>query len=115
MNGIDLLAEFRASRSEVAFGELVRRYTNLVYSVAKRRLSNDSLAQEVVQMVFIKLAKAAPKLSGEGDLAAWLHRATINASIDLWRSESRRRSREEHALTMQAEPLEDAAWNELAP
>src|SRR6266850_4549396 len=114
MNGIDLLAKFRDSRSEVAFGELVRRYTNLVYSVANRRLSNVSLAQEVAQIVFIKLAKAAPKLSGEGDLVAWLHRAAVNASIDLWRSESRRRAREEHALTMQAEPAEDVAWNELA-
>ncbi|PYI82942.1 MAG: hypothetical protein DME26_16055 [Verrucomicrobia bacterium] len=64
MNGIDLLAEFRKRRSEGAFSELVRRYTNLVYSVAKRRLSNVSLAEEVTQSVFIRLAKAAPKLRG---------------------------------------------------
>ena len=65
MNGTDLLADFRGHRSEAAFGELVRRYTNLVYSVAKRRLSNVSLAQEVTQIVFIRLARSVPNLRGE--------------------------------------------------
>jgi hypothetical protein len=44
MNGTDLLADFRNTRSEGAFSELVRRYTNLVYSAANRRLANVSLA-----------------------------------------------------------------------
>ena len=72
MNGTDLLAEFRKTRSEEAFGELVRRYTNLVYSVAKRRLSNVPLAQDVTQIVFIRLAKAAPSIRGDAELVAWL-------------------------------------------
>src|SRR6266487_5759063 len=102
MNGTDLLAEFRENRSEIAFGELVRRYTNLVYSVARRRLSNDSLAQEVTQTVFIRLAKAAPKLRGDPELVGWLHRTTVHVSIDLWRAETRRRNREQQAVAMQA-------------
>src|SRR5260370_2483649 len=93
MNGTDLLADFRANRSEGAFTELVRRYTSLVYSVAKRRLSNVSLAQEGTQTVFIRLAKAAPKLRGDAEFAAWLHRTTVHVSIDLWRSQFRRRVR----------------------
>src|SRR5688572_5608373 len=56
MNATDLLAEFRENRSEKAFGELVRRYTNLVYSVAKRRLTSGTLAEEVTQSVFLRLA-----------------------------------------------------------
>src|SRR6266850_3923799 len=115
MNGIDLLAKFRDSRSEVAFGELVRRYTNLVFSVAKRRLSNVCLAQEVTQIVFIRLAKAAPNIRGDAELVAWLHRTTVHASIDLWRSESRRQSREEKAVAMQPDHTENTAWNEIAP
>ena len=115
MNGTDLLAQFKESRSEEAFRQLVRRYTNLVYSVSKRRIADASLAQEVTQLVFIRLAKAAPKLRGDAELAAWLHRTTVNASIDLWRSESRRRAREEQAVAMQANPAEDQIWTELAP
>ena len=72
MNGTKLLAEFRDNRSEAAFGELVRRYTNLVYSVAKRRLGNVSLAQEITQLVFIRLAKTVPKLRGDNELALGL-------------------------------------------
>src|SRR5436190_15652304 len=115
MNGTELLAEFRERRSEGAFSELVRRYTNLVYSVAKRRLSNVSLAEEVTQSVFIRLAKAPPNLRGDAELVAWLHRTTVHASIDLWRSEFRRRAREAHAVTMQTDPNENLAWNEMAP
>src|SRR6476661_1936999 len=115
MNGTDLLAEFRATRAETAFNELVRRYTNLVYSVAKRRVAAMTLAQEVTQIVFIRLAKAPPKLASEGQLLAWLHRTTVHVSIDLWRSETRRRAREQHAVAMQSDPTEEVAWNELRP
>ena len=83
MNGTDLLARFRANRGEEAFGELVRRYTNLVYSVAKRRVSSAVLAQEVTQLVFIRLARSTPDLPGEAQLMAWLHRTTVHVSIDL--------------------------------
>src|SRR6266478_1139505 len=112
MNGTDFLAEFRKTRSEGAFAELVRRYTNLVFSVAKRRLSNISLAQEVTQIVFIRLAKAVPIIRGDAELVAWLHRTTVHASIDLWRSESRRQSREQKAVAMQPDHTENTAWNE---
>src|SRR3989442_1406165 len=115
MNGTDLLAEFRATGSEHAFSELVRRYTNLVYSVAKRRLSNVALAQDVTQTVFIRLAKAAPNIRGDAELAAWLHRTTVHASIDLWRSEIRRRTREEHVAAMQPDRTQPTDWNEMAP
>src|SRR5687768_17869672 len=98
MNGTDLLAEFRERRSEEAFRELVLRNTNLVFSAAKRRVSSASLAEEITQIVFIRLAKAAPKVGGDAELAAWLHRTTVHASIDLWRSEIRRRNRENYAV-----------------
>jgi RNA polymerase sigma factor (sigma-70 family) len=115
MNGTDLLAEFRKSRAEAAFGELVRRYTNLVFSAAKRRLNNVSLAEEATQTAFINLAKAAPNVRSDAELVAWLHRTTINASIDLWRSESRRRTRQEHAAVMQPDTTENPRWDEIAP
>ncbi|HKQ40595.1 MAG TPA: sigma-70 family RNA polymerase sigma factor [Verrucomicrobiae bacterium] len=115
MNGTALLAEFREGRSEDAFRELVLRYTNLVFSAAKRRVSNASLAGEIAQIVFVRLAKAAPKLRGDAELVAWLHRTTVHASIDLWRSENRRRNREQQAVAMQTNPNETVPWNDLAP
>jgi|KBSSwiStaDraftv2_1062776.scaffolds.fasta_scaffold2536976_2 RNA polymerase sigma factor (sigma-70 family) len=77
MNGTDLLTEYRVSRSERAFAQLVQRYTNLVYSAARRRLANDAAAQEATQSVFIRLATAAPDLRDEAALVSWLHRTII--------------------------------------
>ena len=115
MNGTDLLVEFKATRSEADFRELVRRYTNLVYSIAKRRVADMTLAQEVTQMVFIRLAKAPPGLDSEAQLLTWLHRTTVHVSIDLWRSETRRRAREQQAVVMQMDTAEETTWKEMAP
>lgn len=109
------MAEFRATRAEGDFSELVRRYTNLVYSIAKRRVADMTLAQEVTQLVFIRLAKAPPKLDSDAQLLAWLHRTTVHVSIDLWRSETRRRAREQQAVAMQTDPAEEIAWKEMTP
>lgn len=115
MNGIQLLDEFRTQRSEPAFSELVRRYTNLVYSAARRRLGSEALAQDASQSVFIRLASHPPALTTEAELTAWLHRTTVHVSIDLWRSESRRHAREETAAAMQIHPDHQSAWTEIAP
>ena len=66
MNGAKLLDSYRSTGSETAFAELLQRYTNLVYSVARRRVSDQSLAEEVTQTVFIRLAKSPPKLTHDG-------------------------------------------------
>jgi RNA polymerase sigma factor (sigma-70 family) len=116
MNGTDLLARFRTTASEDAFAELVRRYANLVYSIAKRRLSNGALAEEAAQTVFTRLANAAPKLKTDAELVAWLHRTTVHVAIDLWRSETRRHIREQHAAAMEPVSSEsNQLWDELAP
>lgn len=115
MNGIELLAEYRVARAESAFNELIRRYTNLVYSVAKRRVNDATLAQEVTQIVFIRLAKTPPSLGTEPQLLAWLHRTTVHVSVDLWRAETRRHAREQSAVAMQTHSSEDTAWTEMKP
>src|SRR5436189_4884356 len=115
MNETDLWAQFKEGRSEHAFRELVRRYTNLVYSAAKRRLASTALAEEATQTVFIRLANTVPALRDDAALVGWLHRTTVHVSIDLWRSESRRRHREEHAAAMQPIADDNAIWNDLSP
>jgi DNA-directed RNA polymerase specialized sigma24 family protein len=60
MSEAELLQAFRENRSEEAFAQLVRHYAGLVYSVARRRLANAALAEDITQIVFIRFAKAAP-------------------------------------------------------
>lgn len=116
MNTSELLTNYRKTGSDAAFTNLLRRYTNLVYSVAKRRLSDQSLAEDVTQTVFTRLAKSPPTIKSDGELAAWLHRTTIHVAIDVWRSETRRRTREQQVALMQTLPAEDAQlWEELTP
>jgi Sigma-70 region 2 len=72
MSETELLKAFRENRSEAAFAQLVSRYAGLVYSVAKRRLANASLAEDITQLVFIRLAKTPPAVQSHAELAAWL-------------------------------------------
>src|SRR6202453_1640096 len=115
MNENELLQAFTDRRSEEAFAHLVRRYSGLVYSTAKRRLANPSLAEDITQIVFIRFAKNPPKVKSPGELAAWLHRTTIHVTVDLWRSESRRRAREMEAVIMEPVMPEPAIWEEISP
>lgn len=115
MNEHDLLKAFRDERSEEAFAELVRRYAGLVYSVAKRRLANANLAEDITQIVFIRFAKNPPKIQSASELAAWLHRTTVNVTIDTWRSETRRRNRENQTAVMEPNTSENALWEDMSP
>jgi RNA polymerase sigma factor (sigma-70 family) len=113
MSETELLNAFRKEQSEEAFAELVRRYAGLVYSVAKRRLANAALAEDITQIVFIRFAKTPPRVRSHGELVAWLHRTTLNVAIDAWRSETRRRSREQQVAVM--EPGTNTAWEDISP
>jgi hypothetical protein len=57
-----LLKAYVESRSEPVFAELVRRYTDLVYSAALRMVCDPHLAQDVTQNTFVALAKQAGQI-----------------------------------------------------
>jgi RNA polymerase sigma factor (sigma-70 family) len=115
MNETELLRAFKEERSEEAFAQLVRRYAGLVYSTARRRLNDAALAEDITQLVFIRFAKSPPEVSTPAALAGWLHRTTLHVAIDTWRSESRRRNREQQASAMQPVTNESTVWDEISP
>ena len=96
-----LIREFVLERSESAFTALVQRHMNLVFGVAMRATSNRSASEEISQNVFMELAKKAMWLQNRESLAAWLHRATLLESKQWWRSECRRKAREETAANLE--------------
>jgi RNA polymerase sigma factor (sigma-70 family) len=115
MDDLQLLRRYAEENSEAAFGELVARYVNLVYSAALRRTGGDAqLAQDVAQLVFTDLARKARALPPGVVLAGWLHRASYFAAAQLLRTERRRQLREQEAVTMNlTEPAPD--WEHIRP
>src|SRR6266550_2852652 len=108
-----LLAEYVRTGSEAAFRELVTRYIDLVYSTALRLVEGDAhRAEDVAQVVFVDLARAARALSGEVMLGGWLHRHTCFVAAKTMRGERRRQSRERQAVEMNA--LQDNSRTDLS-
>ncbi len=111
----ELLEKFRTERHEPSFTELVNRHLGLVFSAAMRISCQPSLAEEVSQTVFTKLARLRSPLKGGVTLITWLHQTTRSASIDLLRAETRRRKREETAASLAAMSETTAHWVQIAP
>lgn len=113
----ELLRDFVARRSEPAFGKLVSRHVDLVYSAALRMVCDGHLAQDVTQGVFIALAQNARQLADRPVLSGWLHRTAQNIAANTVRSEVRRHTREQEAAAMNEllgnEP--DATWEMISP
>ena len=112
-----LLRQYVERRVEAAFGELVRRHVDLVYSAAVRMVRDAHLAEDVTQGVFVALSRSAGQLTERLVLSGWLHRTTQNLAANAVRSDVRRRAHEQEAAAMNdllsTEP--GAGWEEIAP
>ena len=116
MDDAELLREFVESRSEKAFAGLVERHINLVYSTALRMVQDAALAKDVVQMVFIQLARKAPLIRSGHALPGWLYRVTRCQAANILRDDRTRRQRETEAMNMNmTDPESLGAWESIAP
>lgn len=78
----DLLRGVRAG-DRAAMTALFDRYSSLVYSVALRILRDPSLAEDIVQEIFLSVWRRPESfVEGRGSLGAWLVVVARNRSID---------------------------------
>ncbi len=98
-----------------ALAEAYRRHGGACFGLAQRLTGDRSFGEEVVQEVFLRLWNQPEKFdSDRGTLRAYLLAQTHGRSVDLVRSESSRRHREEREARMAAEAgydLEREVWD----
>jgi len=115
-----LLREYACQGSEAAFGEIVARHTDLVYSAVLRQVGSAALAEDVVQGVFTDLARKARSLAGKldenGTIVGWLYRSSRYAVSKHLRAEHRRHNRESQAM-QNLDPASSASpdWERVRP
>jgi RNA polymerase sigma-70 factor (ECF subfamily) len=87
-----------------ALAEAYRRHAGAVFALARRLLADATLAEEIVQEVFLRLWNQPERFDPErGTLRAYLLAQCHGRSVDLLRSESSRRAREERDARRTAE------------
>jgi len=87
-----------------ALAEAYRRHAGAVYGLSRRLLSDAALAEEVTQEVFLRLWNAPDRFDpGRGSLRSYLLAQTHGRSVDVLRSETSRRRREEREARQTAE------------
>jgi RNA polymerase sigma-70 factor, ECF subfamily len=76
---------------EVALSALYDRYSRTVYGVGLKILGNRSLAEELVQEVFLKVWRSAGTFdASRGSFSTWLYRVTRSCALDLYRKRASR-------------------------
>ncbi len=63
---------------ESAFLEIMERYREKVYVIARALLRNHADAEEIAQDTFVRAHRGLVNFRGESSLATWLHRVTLN-------------------------------------
>ena len=84
-----LLAAHVAGDPE-AFGELVRRHQDRLWSVALRTTADPEDASDALQDAMVSAYRNAASFRGDSAVTTWLHRIVVNACLDRMR---RRRAR----------------------
>jgi RNA polymerase sigma factor (sigma-70 family) len=101
------LVELVAEKDAGALEALYDRYGRAAYSLARRILTEETLAQDVVQEVFLSLWRDARRFdAGRGTVATYLLSMTHHRAVDVVRREEnlRRWRTSEEALELEADP-----------
>jgi DNA-directed RNA polymerase specialized sigma24 family protein len=85
----ELLEAYASKRDNVAFGELMRRHTAMVYHACYRLLKDACEAEDASQAVFLVLARKADRLRKD-NLSAWLYRVAHLVAAETVRKRMRR-------------------------
>ena len=81
------LVELFQNGNETAFNELVGRYQEKIYWIARRFVNDHDQADDIVQEVFIKVYSALKNFRGDSGVYTWLYRITVNVALNALRKQ----------------------------
>jgi RNA polymerase sigma-70 factor (ECF subfamily) len=100
---------------EEALAEVFRRHAGAVHALARRVLGDGTAAEEVVQEVFLRLWNQPERFDADrGSLRSFLLAQAHGRAVDLYRSDSSRRRREQADALRSAEggyDIEREVWD----
>ncbi len=82
---LELVEAFQNGRTE-AFNELVRRYQQKVYWIARRIVRTHEDADDVVQDVFVRVYSSLADFRVQSGFYTWLYRITVNVALNAVRA-----------------------------
>ena len=101
--------------TQEALAEVYNRHSGAVHGLARRILRDETLAEEITQEVFLRLWNNPEKFdANRGSLRSFLLAHTHGRSVDLIRSESARRTREDRDARLavgETRNVEDEVWD----
>lgn len=81
LSDLQLIEEVRSGKRR-AFTELMRRYQQRVYWVARRIVGTHEDADDIAQETFVKAFIALGDFRGESSFFTWLYRIAVNLSLN---------------------------------
>ena len=88
INGNDLIIRV-VQGDETAFGQLFKHYKNKLYSFIFHLSGSATMAEDVLQDVFLKIWRDRDQLTGIDNFNAYLYRMAQNTAINVLRRQSR--------------------------
>lgn len=73
------------SGDQLEFARFVESFSDKIYALVYRMLSNQQDAEDVLQETFIKAYRALPGFEGKSSLSTWLYRIAVNEALMLIR------------------------------
>src|SRR5215213_3352619 len=86
-----LMSRLGGPAVEAALSKLYDRYSRTIYGVGLKILGERSLAEELVQEVFLKVWRSSRTFDpSRSSFSTWLYRLTRSVALDLYRKRARR-------------------------